>query len=452
MSSSKPTGALAPSFSLCAQHVAPRSEKADRSSKLRLSEGTALASPGGQDVRSKSLVSLLAAALITVTPFQALAQTAENESVSVRNRPRPETDPLGKRVGGFTLFANLDLGLTSTDNLFAAEVNEQDDIYTTIGPSVRLRSNWSRHQLEMDAGAEFRGHQDFSNEDADTNYAGIRGRLDIGSNSNVSAMARIANEVESRFDPDAPVGGDPVEYDRTEMALRAEHTFNRFRVSGTLATSEYDYEAGQNFRDNDETRLTGRVEAAITPRISLVLQASQDERDYDNFPALNSEGQTILAGATVNLTELLRGEVTVGQFERDYDNGATVDGTAIAANMEWYVTRLTTVTLDARRDGEDTGSTTAAEPYVATEIGARVDHELLRNVILSAGVRMGDREYEGLDRDDEFRSAQVGATYIMNRRVELNATLGRYETESTGADRYRDYDATEIRVGVSLRL
>ncbi|MEZ6024428.1 MAG: outer membrane beta-barrel protein, partial [Hyphomonadaceae bacterium] len=153
-----------------------------------------------------------------------MAQTVENESVSVRDRPRPETDPLGARVGGFDLFARLDLGVTTTDNLFAEETNEDDDIIYSIAPHLRLTSHWSRHQIEADAGGRATMHDDFDNEDAETYYAGIRGRLDIGGNSNVSGGARLAHEVESRTDPDAPTGGDPVEYDITNVFVRGEHT------------------------------------------------------------------------------------------------------------------------------------------------------------------------------------------------------------------------------------
>jgi hypothetical protein len=275
----------------------------------------------------------------------------------------------------------------------------------------------------------------------------------VGSNTSVTASAGYAQEVESRTDPDSPITTEPVEYERTDAGLSVQHTFNRFRVTGAVARAEYDYEGTQDFRDNDISSVRGRVEAEITPRIGLLLQAEVDERDYDKQPPLSSEGQTLLVGATINLTDLMRGEIAVGQFERDYDSGFNVDGTAVAANLEWYITRLTTLTFSARRNTEDVIGGNELTPYVETRYGARVDHELRRNVILTAGAQAGSREYESpIDRDDDFVSADAGFDVILNRRVALRGRYRHEEVQSDGLDRYRDFDANVVSLGLSLRL
>jgi hypothetical protein len=377
----------------------------------------------------------------------------QQDSVSVRERPRPEYDPLGKRFGGFTLHAALDLGLTHTDNLFAEETGEDEDTIYTAGLRGRLGSNWSRHALEFEAGGTTVGHDEFSTEDHDTYYAGAQGRLDIGSNSNVNARARIAHEVEARNDPDAPAQGIPLaEYDRTDLALSAQHRFNRFRITGTVGQIEEEFDGTQSFRDFDETRLTGRVEAEVTPRIGLMLEASTDERDYDNTPALSSEGATYLVGATINFTDLMQGHAAVGQFEREYDSGDSTDGLAVSAALEWYITRLTTITANAHRNSEDNVGATAALPFVEGEYGARIDHELLRNVILTGGVRLGRREYETIDRDDEYMSAEVGADWLINRHLVARGRLVRDEVESDGLNAYRDYEENRFTLGLGIRL
>jgi hypothetical protein len=403
-------------------------------------------------VRLRPVLSLFAASLILLAPVHALAQD-QQESVSVRDRPRPEYDPLGMRFGGFNLHASLDLGLTSTDNLFAEETGEDEDTIFTAGLRGRLSSDWSRHALAFEAGGTTVSHDDFSSEDHDTAFAGASGRLDIGARSNLSARARFAHEVEPRNDPDAPAQGIPlVEYDRTELAASAQHTFNRFRVTGTVAQAQNEYDGAQSVRDFDETSLTGRVEAELTPRIGLLAQATTDERDYDNTPALSSEGQTYLVGATINFTDLMQGEIALGHFEREYDLPLTTDGVAASARLEWYITRLTTITLAARRNAEDVIGATTAIPYIQTEYGGRVDHELLRNVILTGGVEFGRREYEVIDRDDEYMSADVGADYLVNHRVVLRGRYVHDEVESDGVNAYRDYEENRVTFGVGLRL
>lgn len=449
----KPAGKPAATFPLRAQTIANRANSADRSALAGPREAPA---QGDSNVRLRSILAAFAASLIAALPAHAFAQEV-NDSVSVRDRPRDEYDPLGVRFGGFTLNASVGLNATHNSNVYAAETNEQDDLIFTVTPRARLQSNWSRHALTLEAGAAFDRYNDLDDENAETYFAGAVGRVDIGSNTSVSGIARYAREVEPRTNPDALTAGEPIEYDRSELAVSAQHTFNRVRVRGTLTHVEYDYHNAtgaplQDFRDMEEDRLTGRAEVELTPRIGWIIEASTDERDYSNTPSLSSDGTTFLTGLNVNLTDLMRGEITVGTFERDY-TGGSVDGTAIAANLEWYVTRLTTLTVFANQSGEDSGAVVAL-PYTATNYGARVDHELQRNVLLTGGVSFGERQYEapGYDRDDEYFSGDAGVEYIMNRRVAFNLRYRHEELESNGANRYRDFDQDVISAGVSLRL
>lgn len=447
------TGEAAEAFPQCAQRVAFTKIKTDRSEWF-YHYAALVAASGGSILRSNPFVSLVAAGLMASLPVHAMAQEVD-DSVSVRERPRPEYDPLGMRLGGFNLHAQLNLGLASTDNLFATETAEQDDTIMRLGVDAQLRSDWSRHGVQIDAGYGSTHHDNFDSEDAQTSYIGAAGRLDVGSRSQINARARFTDDVEPRTDPDSLLGADPVEFTRTEYGIGAQHDFSRFRVSAGFNSSEHDYDdAGavdQDFRDHEEQSITGRVEAELTPRVGLVLQATSDERDYDNAPLLNSEGKTYLAGVRVNLTDLLRGEITVGQFERDYDSGSNVEGTAIAANLEWYATRLTTLSFHANQSAEEDGAIIAS-PYTDANYGVRVDHELLRNVILTAGVRMGRRDYEVIDREDEYTGADVGVDYLVNRRVAVNLRYNHDSLESSGINRYRDYDVGVVSAGLSLRL
>lgn len=452
-----PAGGYPPTFPRKAQPVASRGSFGDRSSSQsrrgRLLTDAARAPLGENSVQARSVLSVFAAWLIAMAPVHAMAQERE-ESVSVRERLRPEYDPHGLRFGGFTLHGSLDLGVTNTDNVFAEDTGEDEDTIFTAGLRGRLASNWSRHSLSFEAGATSANFDEFSSEDYDTSFAGVAGRLDIGSSSNVSAQARVSHDVESRRDPDAPPQGTPrAEYDRTDVAISATHRFNRFRVGATAAQVEQEFDGAQSFRDFDETSFTGRVEAELTPRLGLLLQARTDERDYDNTPTLSSEGRTYLAGVTINFTDLMQGEIAIGQFERDYDDPAigSVDGVAASANLEWYITRLTTLSFSANRNAEQYVGATTAVPFVESRFGARVDHELLRNLILSAGVQTGSREYDGLiSRDDDFVYADLGMEWFVNRRLVVRGAVEHTDVSSNVPT--IEFDETSATLGVSLRL
>lgn len=415
---------------------------------------------GDSVLRFYRLVSGVGALLIAIAPYQAAAQTPtqpavqpREEAVSVRERPHPDYDPLGMRFGSFNLHASLGLAATSTDNLFAAESgSEVDDIVYSETPNVRLSSDWSRNALTFETGGTFTQHRDFSNEDADSYFARVGGRIDVGTGTAFDGDAAFAHLVTPRTDPDSPSVGSPVEYDRSTASVGVQHQFARFRVRGDVRETTYNYDGSQSFRDNDQTLIRGRLDAELTPRIGLSLQAAGDSRDYDNTPGLSSDSRTYLGGVTLN-NDLLRGELSAGWFERKFDDPSigTIDGLAVAGSLEWYVTELTTVSFDARRDADAEVSATSGLPYTTTQYDVRVDHELLRNVILTAGYLAGKRDYQTIDRNDHFQSFDVGADYVLNRRV---AVRFRYvHDQNNSQDIYnRDYEVNAATIGLSLRL
>jgi len=403
---------------------------------------------GGAEVRIHPVMSLFAASLVTFLPMHAVAQTADSSGVSVRERERPELDPLGARLGAFQLNAALDFDVTSTDNLFATSTGEVDDIIYTVSPSARLASGWSRHSLALEAGAAWRSHEDFSSEDVDTHYVRGVGRFDIGSDTAIHGSARYAHEFTPRYDPES-LTGSPTEYDRTDASLGISHRFARMGVRLDAFTAEREYDAGATARDYEENGIRGRLDVEVSPRVSMFLRGVVDERDYANSPASNSEGTAVLVGAAFN-GDLFRGEISAGQFEREYEGFDTIDGLAVSGRVEWSITPLTTITVDAQRSADDNIGVASGLPYVTTEYGARVDHELLRNVILTAAARAGDRDYEDAAREDEYVRYEVGADYILNRRVALRARYYRDDVESS--EPARNFDVDAFTVGVSLRL
>ncbi|HJS79521.1 MAG TPA: outer membrane beta-barrel protein, partial [Vitreimonas sp.] len=92
----------------------------------------------------------------------------------------------------------------------------------------------------------------------------------------------------------------------------------------------------------------------------------------------------------------------------------------------------------------------SAEPYVLTRFGARVDHELRRNVILTAGARLANREFLADDREDDHMRYDAGVDWIVNRRVALEARVEHEEVDSNAP--LVEFDENRVTLGISLRL
>ncbi len=323
------------------QRVASRNETSDRSDCFRSPRWRAYSVLGGFDVRLHPAVTAFAASLIALAPFQAFAQEA-NQNVSVRDRPRPEYEPLGMRLGGFDLNARLDLDAIATDNLFASEHGGESDVYYTVSPSARLSSHWSRHALAVAAGYSHAFFSDHSNQDSDTGYVAADGRLDVGVDTHINAAARYAREVELRTNPDALTTGKPVIYDVSDVSLSADHRFNRFRVVAGVDSATYNYHDAngidQDFRDYTQNSAIGGVEAELTPRFGIIGQVIVDHRDYKNTPSLTSDGQTYLAGVALHLTDLIEGRITAGELQPPHESGPRFSRTSRGAGHHWDCT------------------------------------------------------------------------------------------------------------------
>ncbi len=407
-------------------------------------------------VRFNRVCSFIASSLLLVAPQIAYAQDVRN--VAVAERPRPEYDPLGLRFGGFNFNAALEVDAEYTDNLFA-ETSGREDYLFVARPEAQLTSNWSRHAVYANVAGAFRSYDEFTSENANSGSVAAGGRLDIGRDTVIGVEGLLAREVESRTDPGSVFTLDPVEYDVNRLGGYIEHNFTRVSLRLSATESTYDFQDSgvgfdQNLRDRTERDVTLRGEYAVTPRLSVLGQVISGEREYDIANASpNSDGVTYLLGAAFEISNLLRGEVSVGQFERDYTptalspNVDEVSGTAGSGRVYWFATPLTTITLGAARDVQESGYD---RPYVNTSFSARVDHELLRNLILTGGMSSAKLDFEGIDRQDEAVRFDVGMRYLMNRRVSVNAAYFRNDTESDGLNSYRSFD--ENRVSLSVRF
>ncbi len=418
----------------------------------------------------QSRTAILASCLVVFGHSPALAQATYNRGAneSVAERARPGYDPLGLRFGGFDVRAGLDLQVEQTDNVFAEETGAESDTIYFVRPTIGIASHWSRHSLSADASADSITHQEFDSEDRVNTQFGVEGRLDVRRTTQIGGSLRAADLTESRTDPDAPeLSAEPVEFTANSARAYVQHQFNRVRVSAAVSQTTYDYEdttdnlgavIDQDSRDRDERFVTLRSELGISPRIALLAEATFDKHEYDVTAPMvpwnrNSEGSTYLVGANFDLTRLIRGEVAVGYLQHEWEDPSLgeTENVALNTNIDWFPTELTTVNFRASRRVDDSGTDFAAS-YLHSEAGVRVDHELLRNLIITGGFAETRREYRGLVREDEVVSADLGLRYLMNRRVVLSGGY-RYEDQtSTGANRDRDFEINRFFLSLGLRV
>jgi len=385
---------------------------------------------------------------------------ARDRGVPVRQRPRPEYEALGLPVGMFTAFPSLQIDAEYSDNIFAVATGIDSDWIVRVKPEIQLESGWSRHALGVYARANISRYQDFDAESFEDWGVGASGRLDITRAANLAAGVDYASLTEPRSSSNAPASTrEPVTYDMASAFLTGTKVSGRTKLSARADVREFDYEdaltlaavvVDQDNRDRTITSLTGRGDYAISPDTAVFVQATANARDYDTatslvLPARDSDGYELLAGANFEMGAVARGEVAAGYIVQEFDASAynQIDGFGARAQLEWFPTQLTTVTATASRTIEDSGIA-GSGGYLSTSVGARIDHELLRNVLLNADITFSSDAYEGIDRDDDRFLYSVGATYLLNRRVGLSVSASHFEQSSDGLGGGVDFEVNRL--------
>ncbi|ABS63520.1 conserved hypothetical protein [Parvibaculum lavamentivorans DS-1] len=390
--------------------------------------------------RGKARVASLAAGILMASAFAADAQEAEANLVdargqSVMERERPGYDAAGIRAGGFMVYPEASISGAFNDNIYALPGNETDDFITTVAARVNANSTWSRHAISLRAGVA----QDFYADNTDENRfnwnVGVGGRLDVTRDTSINANAGYAVLHEDRGDPNAPAAADePIEYTLFNAAAGIQHRFNRISVGLDGEYLSYDFDnavttAGapilQDDRDREEFIQRLRLGYNVSPDTLVYVEGQLDQRKYDLQPPAvatnrDSDGRQIVVGSEFRLTNLAQGGVYVGYQEREYDDAAfgDTDGIAYGANVDWFVTPLTTIQFTADASVQET-TVAGSSGYDRQQFGVGVDHELLRNLILRGALSYANNDYNDAAREDDIIGARAGLVYLLNRNLDL---------------------------------
>ena len=401
----------------------------------------------------------LAFALAAVCAFLAsAAYTRADDAVpdtvpDVMERARPEYDARGLRMGSFFLYPALTAGVGYDDNVFN-DVSSVGDYFYTVAPQLKLQSAWSRHELSLIADAKTYSFAEQGSEDRTDWRLGAAARIDIVRGTDFKVDASIAQAHESRG-TDLTGGlaiGDPAEptqYSRTHFGAEFAHTFNRVQVSlgGALTTLDFDDTprvlpaVPSTFNNDDRDRTVTAFFAKLSVKASedtaVFLRGRIDDHDFDvlvDDDGFNrdSSGVGFDGGLEFRMTHVLVGEVFAGYTLRSFDDAAFDDANELAfgAGLKWFPSMLTTVRIDAARTVEDT-SITAASSFVSTRGELGIDHEVLRNFILSGRIGYENAEYLGVGRNDDILHGSLSGRYLINNSFHLDGGWEYIDRSST---------------------
>ena len=411
-------------------------------------------------------------AMLSGTALCSVAQAQEvPPNVGVADRARPAFDALGIRAGSVLVFPAITGRIEYDDNVLASPAGKRGDSVFYVEPEVRVRSDFSRHAFDTRFyyGRSF--HNKLGGEDTSEYGAIGRGVLDVTRRTRIRLGGSYEHNAENRSSLSSFTGSrTPVKYDRLAGSLGIEQEVGDFILLGRGEYRRVSYEDAVDplgnpidleFRNLRTKTATGQISYRLRSGTTAFVRVSADRRRYDLRPGdpgfdpftqtdRSSNGLRAEAGLGLELTRLIYGNIRVGYLRQKYADIKLRDtsGLSYGADILWNVTPLTTFRLTADRSVDETSSQTTAG-NLRSEFTAKVDHELLRYVILSAGARYARINPAGPTARSREVEANVGVRYLMNRYMELRGGYS-YEKRSSNANVIR-FSSNRVFVGLTLK-
>jgi len=387
---------------------------------------------------------------------------------TVQNRKRKEYDPLGIHVGGFTVFPSTTLKTTIDDNIYAKPTGQRSDTVAALNADLKIQSNWNNHLLESSLGVEAKRYVRNSKENHANISFDMGGRLDIVRDVYLKAKASAKRLYEKRSSPDDANGLEPTQYDKFAFEAVYHHKLNRltFDLTGKLTDSDYTDVASAsgvvNNDDRDRLDTEGTLKASyeFKPDFSVFAETTWKKISYDDDfddDGVNRDsiGATYKTGMRFDFSGVTFGDIYLGATSQRYADASLQksSGAIYGGKITWNPTRLTTVTWNAERVISET-TTAGASGVLDTKLDLTVDHELLRNLILTARVEKKFSNYQGISQDDEDTKLKFSAKYLINRNVNAQFTLEHHNRDAKGgtspAD--REFDQSQISLGLTFQI
>lgn len=390
-----------------------------------------------------------------------------DRNISVTSRPRPSYTPTGVHVGGLMFFPSLETAGGATSNAYLSQQNEVAAPYVTVEPSLRVNSIWSRHSLQLNASALLRNYVGESRRNERQWNLGGRGEVELGRALVITGEASASQSFENQFsgEVDSTIAALS-RFRRDFAALRGEYTSGRFR--GFVVADYADFRFSdirlndgayrdQSARDRNVSRVTGQVEYARTPSVSLFGQLGYTGTTFDGARAapLDSDAGRVVGGINIDLAGRMRGTLGVGYSVRDYRTAGfrTIKGLVAEARVELFPTERFTITTGARRTIEDsTFGNLVPQPFWDNRLSLGGDYELLKNLILSASGEYALQTFIGQDRKNSTYRLAGRARYLVSRRVTLDGSVTYTDRSQTGVQIGNDAGEGRLEAGLTYHM
>ncbi|WP_428483690.1 outer membrane beta-barrel protein [Rhodopila sp.] len=378
--------------------------------------------------------------------------------VTVQSRLHPDFTPLGLRDGAFQIFPSIDESIGYNSNVLPGSAG-RGSWQVTTAPALIFGSDWPRDQVGAAVTVQNTRYLSLPSQDRTDVSASAGGRIDIGEDQLTIAAAH-ASRHEDRGEIDTIISDRPIAFQVDDLRAAYTLTDGSWSLTPNLDVANWRLNnttilglpASQAYRDRivGQGDLTLRYELAPLRNILFVARALG--QDYTHIPSgqpsTNSHAFQVLTGFDFDANTVWRWRLLLGGETRQFTASVYRPQNTLIAEAEasWSPSGMTTIHAGVSRDTQD-----AAQEGIAglTYSTARltVDHEYLRNVMLTASVGLQQADYFQGGRQSGF-TAGAGVTWLLNRSVRLSLTYD--QTDLHGGSASAQTSATRTSESQSL--
>ena len=385
------------------------------------------------------------------------------EDTPVKNRQQPGYEPVGIRDGSWMFSPALTFGGFYDSNVFASNTVKRSDLAAVVEPSLRARTLWDQHGIDMTLDTQSTTYS--QNSGLDQTNASLKGNawFDVSRDLAVLTSFQIAHLNEGVGTLSSPVNAvQPTPYDLMSGDVSLRKEFNRLTVSIGFRTDSYDYQStraqngsiiNEDSRDGQIYTLHSRIDYAFSSTLGWFTAVEGNERDIRGTPgqSLDSQGYRALSGVTVALTNLITGEFGAGYVQQQFVDPTigTIDGPTYRARLTWRPTRLLDVHFNAEQVVTETADTSSLGVLAnAVQLGA--DYELLRNVVVSAAGGYETDRFFGELRKDRVTTTDARVKYLLNRFAAVSV-FHQYTNRNSDIPAF-SYDKQQVGINVTAQF
>ncbi len=364
-----------------------------------------------------------------------------------------EREPRYIQLGGFEFTPTLVVRESYDDNYRGLSDNEQASWVTGINPTFVLGTGNrnSEYELEYSFNSDiFHSDSEASNTD---HHLRLRSALEFTSRHRLT-WGLAYHRVEETADTEVNTENDKystavaqaayrfgARTARNQLEFGTHYEQRRYHNSGNINASE----------ERDSLMFNSIWFHRLGSKTRSLVEVRHTDHDYKLSSALrDSTNVALLGGATWDATSKTSGTFKLGAERKDFDSDQREDFTSPMweVGVTYKPRSYSAFTINSRRafdEGDDGASTINDWTTIASW-----DHEWTSRISSELLYRFSDREYEGINRDDERTGYGAGVTWSPDRWVDV--TLSYLRTENDSSLSSETYDRNVYLLSFDLSL